>query len=132
MLRTVVALAALLTLSCGPQPSMPDAFMPIGTSGATCPPGSTLTWETFGEDFFATYCTRCHASTLVGPAARSGAPEGRNWDSHETVMMFARQIDEFAAAGPLMTNTFMPISGMPIPPDSERFRLGEYLACGAR
>ena len=48
-------------------------------TGATCPPdGTTLTYDSFGAPFMATYCTRCHATTLRG-ADRQGAPLIRTW-----------------------------------------------------
>lgn len=114
---------------------MGDAPMPIGTSGALCPDaGTTLTWASFGQTFFATYCTRCHASTLVGVTARGGAPPGLNWDDHATVMMNASRIDRVAGAGPAMVNTFMPFdaaTGGAAPTEAERRQLAEWLVCGA-
>src|SRR5262245_35563428 len=73
--------AALLSAlsACGPTSTFDgDAGPP--TSGSSCPDGGTsLTWDTFGQDFFATWCTRCHNSAFAG-AMRNGAPDGLNWD----------------------------------------------------
>lgn len=143
MVRTVLA-SLLLTAgasSCGPVPAPADAPshdapardtpVPIGSSGAICPEGGTsLTWASFGETFFATYCTRCHATSVVGSTARMGAPPDLNWDEHATVMANAARIDRVAAAGPRMVNTFMPINGL-VPSEAERRQLAEWLACGA-
>jgi hypothetical protein len=98
-------------------------------SGAVCAEGSTLTWDNFAEDFFASYCTRCHSTTLSG-AARNGAPNDHNFDSVEMVRDEIDHTDEQAAAGPDSVNTLMPISG-PAPTEEERRKLGEWLACGA-
>jgi uncharacterized membrane protein len=126
-------LVCLATLGCGPTTAPSDAASldAPNATGAVCPPGgSTLTWASFGQAFFATYCTRCHASTLVGGGARSGAPAGLNWDEHATVMANAGRIDAVAGAGPRNVNTVMPLSGV-APTEAERRQLGEWLACGA-
>ncbi|HMJ15814.1 MAG TPA: hypothetical protein VK524_30570 [Polyangiaceae bacterium] len=96
-------------------------------SGATCPEGSTLTYENFAAPFFANYCTRCHSSQLSG-AARAGAPPGADFDTLEGILAHAHHVDQYAAAGPEAANTFMPPSD-PRPPLAERLQLGEWLAC---
>ncbi len=98
-------------------------------SGAMCPDDSTLTWDSFGQKFFADYCTRCHSSELTG-AQRQGAPNDHNFDSVEAVRAEIDHTDEEAAAGPDAVNTSMPIGG-PTPTEDERMKLGEWLACGA-
>jgi uncharacterized membrane protein len=108
----------------------PDSAGPIGTSGAVCPPGSTLRYETFGAAFFSAHCTRCHASTNVGAVARRGAPVGLDWDELSVVRAHADAIDRMAAGGPLMINRTMPPTE-PRPSDADRLMLGEWLACGA-
>ncbi len=107
MRSTLLLLGALLA-GCG------------GGSGSTCPTTSTLTYDNFGRQFFASYCDRCHAagerpslSTLAEIRAQSTA------------------IDVESAAGPNAVNTAMPESGT-APTEAERRRLGEWLACGAR
>ena len=100
-----------------------------GGSGATCPSDSSLSYESFGEDFFARYCTTCHASALNG-AARLSAPSDVNFDTVELIQSQIASIDEQAAAGPDGVNTAMPNAGAR-PSDEERRQLGEWLACGA-
>jgi uncharacterized membrane protein len=100
-----------------------------GPTGATCPSGSTLTYESFGRALFDVYCQRCHASSVVG-SARLGAPSSITYDDATSIRDRAARIDEVAAAGPDAVNTFMPPSP-PRPTEEERRRLGEWLACGA-
>jgi hypothetical protein len=95
---------------------------------AVCPEGSTLTWETFGQEFMATYCTECHASTLEG-AERQGAPLYHDFDTLEGVLPVLDHVDWKAAAGPGATNELMPPAGNPTPTLAERQQLGEWLAC---
>ena len=95
---------------------------------ATCPPGSTLTYENFGKPFMEAYCTRCHSSELVG-AARMGAPSFHDFDTRSGIFVVADHIDETTAAGPAATNQGMPIGGAK-PTLAERQMLGEWLACG--
>lgn len=100
-------------------------------SGATCPTGSTLTYDTFGQSFMGQYCTRCHAEPLTG-AARSGAPSDHDLDTLAAIQSVgAEHIDLAAAAGPSHVNTSMPpADGGPQPSEAERRLLGEWLACG--
>jgi len=95
--------------------------------GATCPSDNTLTYETFGEDFMASYCTRCHSSKLEG-AARNGAPLDHDFNSLVGVLSVAEHIDEYAAAGPDAVNEVMPPDGE-APSAEERELLGQWLAC---
>jgi hypothetical protein len=96
-------------------------------SGAECPPGSTLTYETFGKAFMDDYCVRCHSTELEG-TARSGAPEGHDFDMLAGILLVAEHIDEYAAAGPDAVNTKMPPTE-PRPTEEQRMLLGEWLAC---
>lgn len=100
-------------------------------SGATCPPDSTLTYESFGRAFMDKYCVACHASTLQGKS-RQGAPSDHDFDSLEAVRETeAGHIDESAAAGPARVNdTMPPDSFQPQPSEAERQDLGKWLACG--
>ncbi|MCY1078310.1 hypothetical protein [Archangium lansingense] len=101
-----------------------------GGGGTTCPPGgTTLTAQNFGTQFFQSYCTRCHSSTLSG-AQRNGAPEGLNWDMLDVVRAHADEINEEAGVTDGNVNTSMPPSE-PRPPDDERRKLSEWLSCGA-
>jgi mono/diheme cytochrome c family protein len=84
-----------------------------------CPPGgTTLTYENFGEDFFAAYCIQCHG----GPNGYSG----RSFTSLEDIRDNATRIFINAAAD----NTYMP-PGPDGPPQVARDALADWLACGA-
>jgi uncharacterized membrane protein len=98
-------------------------------TGATCPQGSTLTYASFGQQFMASYCTRCHASTLAGEA-RMGAPAFHDFDAVDGIRAVADHIDETAASGPDATNEAMPPGGAK-PTLAERQMLAEWIACGA-
>jgi hypothetical protein len=99
------------------------------SSGATCPPMSTLTYDNFGQMFFATYCLGCHSVTITGPKRQ--APPGRDFDDLSNVRMWAHLIDQQAAAGPTAAHEVMP-PAPPRPTLEQRMQLGEWLACGAR
>jgi uncharacterized membrane protein len=95
---------------------------------ATCPQGSTLTYNNFGKQFMESYCTRCHSSELTG-AARNGAPSFHDFDTLFGIKAVSDHIDETAAAGPAAVNEGMP-EGNPKPTLMERNQLGEWIACG--
>lgn len=98
-------------------------------SGSICPSNSSLTYSNFAQSFFQNYCVGCHSSTLQG-AARNGAPADHNFDNLALIKQVPVQhIDQAAAAGPSHINTTMPPRN-PRPSESERRRLGEWLACG--
>jgi mono/diheme cytochrome c family protein len=101
--------------------------MSSSSSGSTCPPESTLTYDNFGQTFFGTYCVRCHGSDKVA-ADRHGAPVGYDWDEYESIALHANEIDTMAAGGPRQINRVMP-PGEPLPSDAERRELGRWLAC---
>jgi uncharacterized membrane protein len=126
----VSALAVMVTgfslLGCGGEED-PSTPMSNSSSGSTCPPASTLTYDNFGQTFFATYCVRCHGSDKVA-ADRHGAPTGYNWDEYESIALHASEIDAMAAGGPRQVNRAMP-PGDPLPSDAERRELGQWLAC---
>jgi DnaJ-class molecular chaperone len=99
-------------------------------SGNECPPGGTThTYQNFGQQFFQSYCTRCHSSTLSGPQ-RNGAPDGLNWDQLAVVRANAEEINEEAGVTDGNVNTSMPPSD-PRPTEQERRQLAEWLSCGA-
>lgn len=124
MIARAIAIAALLgAAACSDEPPL---FGP--PTEAECPPGSPLTWETFGRDFMFAYCTDCHHSELVG-ADRNGAPSFHDFDTVFGVRAVRVHIDETSASGPAATNTSMPNEG-PRPTLEERRLLGEWLACG--
>jgi hypothetical protein len=98
-------------------------------TGATCPPTSTLTYANFGQLFMATYCTRCHSSTLTGNA-RMGATNAHDFDTQLGIQQVGDHIDRTAGSGPDATNDQMPPSS-PVPTMMERQQLAEWMACGA-
>lgn len=114
-------LAALLaTAACGGGGS---------PTGSTCPPTDPPTYASFGQPFFAKYCTSCHSATSTN---RHDAPGNHNYDSEADIRKHAAAIDEAAAAGPDATNTSMPEIGGTVltkPTQVEREQLGQYLAC---
>lgn len=87
-------------------------------TGSTCPSDSTLSYENFGQAFFADNCLSCHASREQ-PTLTTQAAIQANRD----------EIDLEAAAGPNGVNTEMPQGGSVSTAD--RAKLGEWLACGA-
>lgn len=105
-----------------------DAF----ASQTACPDDSTLTYETFGQNFFETYCVLCHSTENDGAIERNGAPEDVNFNSVELVRPLARRIDFMAVIGPGREARLMPPRPDDLrPSDDERRMLGEWLSCGA-
>ncbi len=98
-------------------------------TGASCPPTDPPTYASFGQAFFASYCTGCHSAAA---SDRHGAPGNENYDTEADIARHASTIELEAAGGPDATNTAMPELAGPVmtkPTDAERARLGEYLAC---
>jgi uncharacterized membrane protein len=98
-------------------------------TGSVCPPTDPPTYASFGQQFFATYCTSCHSATSTN---RNDAPTSQNYDTEADIIRHAAEIDEEAAKGPDATNTSMPELGGTVtmrPTDAEREMLGRYLAC---
>jgi uncharacterized membrane protein len=128
-LLAIVGLALCLA-SCGGDDDDDDGAG-AGTSGATCPSNSSLTYQTFGQAFMGKYCTPCHASGLSG-AARQGAPSDHNFDALSDIRATEQgHIDEVSAAGDKKVNKAMPPSNFATQPsEAERRQLGEWLACG--
>lgn len=117
-----VGLAGLgLALACG------DGGEPTaGDSGAydeglaAC---EALTWETFGEGYFQTWCTGCHSSALP-EGDRAGAPVGVDFDTYAGAAQWADRIDARVLSEP---PTMPPVGGSS---DAERDRLAAWLDCG--
>ena len=118
--RTVVALALLSSASCSSDDGSSESEGK--PTGAECPSGSSLTYDSFGREF-QQYCLACHSST----GTVSG---GHAFDTLAEIREYASHIDEYAAAGPEATNRVMPPQA-PRPSDEGRLRLGEWIACGA-
>lgn len=89
-----------------------------------CPPsGTTLSYESFGQGFLAANCQTCHSKS---GSERKGAPGGYDFHDRQAVLQFRERIFARAAAD----NTTMP-PGPDDPPEAERYKLAEWLACGA-
>lgn len=86
-----------------------------------CAEADPVTWEGFGEAFFATHCQPCHASTSTD---RMGAPADVTFDTEDQVLALADRILR-AATG---DTPFMPPGGGEVT-DAERAQLEIYLTC---
>lgn len=84
---------------------------------------STVTWETFADGFFRTWCSGCHAATQVGDE-RHDAPEGVDFDTYTSAVALAPLI-RLAATGEM---AYMPPTGGVSATD--RALLLEWLDCG--
>jgi hypothetical protein len=88
-------------------------------SSFPCPDaGTPLTYDNFGKDFMTTYCVRCHG----GPNGYSS----RAFTDVDTIRAQAADIFRNAAED----NVTMP-PGPDDPPKDERYKLAEWLSCGA-
>lgn len=86
-----------------------------------CPDGGTdLTYASFGQSFFSTHCTSCHAST-------SGVAGAENFPFETQAQIQAEIEDIYERAGG--SKPTMPPSGGPTA--DERQQLTEWLSCGA-
>ena len=109
---------------------------------SVCPtpdPG-TPSWESFGQQFMADYCTACHDSRLAH-AQRNGAPLYHDYNTKDGVLAIPDHIDQYAGAGPAAENTEMPPGRCPTvmggslnrdcpqPTTEERTTLSVWLAC---
>ena len=111
-MKRTVALAMIVAASSGACGSSSIDDHP-------CPPGgTTLTYRNFGEPFFASHCVSCHGGAN-GYSSRSFTTVDAIRGDRERI--FRNAADD---------NTTMP-PGPDDPPESERRKLGEWLACGA-
>lgn len=131
-MKTIVLVLFVLA-ACGSDPA------PTGT---VCPDPDpmTLTYDNFGREFMAKYCTWCHDSSLPR-SQRNGAPLYHDFDTLEGVLQVPDHIDEQTGFGPDARNTFMPPDRCPSeaggaldtncakPTDDERTKLAEWIAC---
>lgn len=111
----LIALVAALLSGCKAETSLEDY---------PCPPdGTKLTYATFGSEFVASNCQTCHGQSTGN---RKGAPSDYDFGTIDSVRRYQDRIFARAAAD----NVTMP-PGPDDPPDSERTKLAEWLACGA-
>jgi hypothetical protein len=104
--------------------SAPETSGPSPIPGRACPDNSPLTYQSFGQPFFSSWCTGCHSSALSADLRR-GAPADVNFDT--LAMIRAKLGVVFTMAGD--DHTTMPPAGGP--PADLRHQLGDWLACGA-
>ena len=116
-----------MAVSSGPDMTSGDMTLlvngcaPLTTNQADADGGAGGdTWSSYAMGFFATYCTRCHATALTG-AARNGAPDGYNWDDQATVNAHLAEIRD--AVG---VSNFMPLNP-PNPTCAERQRIVRWI-----
>lgn len=91
------------------------------------------TYQTFGEDFFEGYCTRCHAQardlvsdcTSEPERCRNNAPLGYDWDDPEAIRA---HLAEIRLLGGVLNE--MPVTA-PFPSCEERRRLVQWIDEGA-
>ena len=81
----------------------PVLSAPLGTPGE---PAMGDTYAAFAMPLFTSFCVRCHSSTLVGSVARSGAPNGLDWNLESSVRMNL----------PLIRNAIGVLNYMPLNP----------------
>jgi hypothetical protein len=139
LMMLLLAVQAATMLSCGQSgsssssdeeielielpPPIRNTPVPVSSS-LTCPTGTQLSWENFGQAFMLNYCTSCHSAELSG-SDRVGAPEEMNFDSLQDVMNWRMNIHGAAA----VEQAIMPPSKH-VGAD-EKALLTEWLGCGA-
>lgn len=107
----------------GPPP-IPNKGPIVQPTSLTCPTGTTLSYENFGETFLRRYCTSCHSQHVPGDK-RAGAPAGADFDTPEAVLLWrapiiARATGEAATMPPGFKASA-----------SDQAALAEWLGCGA-
>ncbi|MFN7142292.1 MAG: hypothetical protein ACK4YP_00825 [Myxococcota bacterium] len=93
---------------------------PPDTASAGCDTGPHVTWDSFGEGFFTTYCQACHSGTAPN---RAGAPVGVDFDTEAQVRAQAERVRVR-----VLDEGTMPVGGGVYEDDREL--LARYLACG--
>lgn len=117
MTRLVVVLGLVaggLAISCSAT-KLEDVSCPDG--------GTTLTYDNFGQQFFTSWCNRCHSAAA---GQRHGAPITFVFNTLARVREHKSRIFERAAAD----NHSMPPDSVR-PSRKEREKLAVWLACGA-
>src|SRR5688572_11329155 len=105
-IRTFVLLGLVLVTSTGHGGGCCSEDVLGPPTGATCPPGSTLTYQTFGQQFMTDYCVECHDSMKTGDE-RNGATENHDFDTRIGVLEVKEHVDQAAGAGPDAVNDQM-------------------------
>ena len=98
----------------------------IGCNGDTqesadpCADRYAVTWNNWGQDFFATYCDSCHAADTPD---RQGAPEAFTFDTLDEVRTWESAIRES-----VLVDETMPLGGGL--PEDDIVLLQDFLDCG--
>lgn len=120
-IRSVIMLCVTLALGIGSAGCGGDGETKEEEGLPPCPTaGTDLTYANFGQAFFSTHCTSCHAET-------SGVAGAENFPFESQAQIQAEMDDIHERAGG--TNTNMPPDGGPTA--DERLQLEEWLSCGA-
>jgi uncharacterized membrane protein len=120
----LIALVIVALAACSDGGGAPSGV----STQSVCPPTDPPTYDNFGKTFMETYCTKCHdAAKPMG--MRGDAPLGTDFDTRARLRLWTSNIDKQAAIGPAAENREMPPEGNAAPSDTERRRLGEYIAC---
>lgn len=90
----------------------------------SCPSGSHLTYENFGEAFLRNYCVMCHSAGL-GDGKRGGAPLGANFDTAMDAALWRAAMVAKASTDSSPEPPVNNVSG------SERRLFAQWLNCGA-
>jgi cytochrome c5 len=80
----------LLLLACGDAST--DSAAPLGEDSSEpsdCADAPGVTWESWGEGFFTTWCQACHTVTTV---ERNGAPPGVDFDTEADVVFWSASV----------------------------------------
>jgi len=117
MLLLLACATAAPTLPAEPEMA-PAARRATARECATLP---DVTWDAWADGFFRTYCTACHSS--ANTTARSGAPEGLDFDTEASVRAHAADVRRVV----LETGT-MPVGGGVYAEDLVLLEV--FLACG--
>ncbi len=93
-----------------------------GDSGvaSVCIDAPAVTWVSFGDGFFSTYCRSCHSAETQD---RFGAPEGIDFDTPDQVRTFTESIRRVT-----LTDGTMPVGGGVY--EDDLILLGYLLDCG--
>lgn len=113
----ILSLGLLALSSCGGWTLLED--FPCPQKDNT----TTISYENFAKTFLASYCNSCHS---VNSTSRRGAPIAYQFDTYEATFALRNRIFLRSAAN----NTTMP-PGPDDPPETERMKLAEWIACGA-
>jgi len=100
-----------------------DAALPAADT-SDC---SSLTYESFGKKFVATYCTSCHSGTSA-----SSALGGVALDSLANIQKNKAYLKKVTAPRPNGVEPRMPKGGNDALTDEERVKFGAWVDCGPK